>query len=65
MNEEQRLFYTAATRAEDHLYFYWSRQQDDGSEAAPSKFIETMGAVASNRRQSDANQDYDSDYDPE
>ena len=42
MNEEQRLFYVGVTRAEDRLYCYWSRQQDDGSEAAPSPFIETL-----------------------
>ena len=52
MNEEQRLFYTGVTRAEDRLYFYWSRQQDEGSEAAPSKFIETLGAVSGNSGES-------------
>ena len=73
MNEEQRLFYTGVTRAEDRLYIYWSRQQDDGSEAAPSKFIETLGAVSNNQTPtafphddgSDYNQEYDSEYDPE
>lgn len=42
MDEEQRLFYVAVTRAEEQLHFYWGRQDESGSEAAPSPFIETM-----------------------
>lgn len=42
MEEEQRLFFVAVTRAEDNYYIYWPQQQDDGSEAVPSRFIEPL-----------------------
>lgn len=42
MAEEQRLFYVGVTRAEDRLYTYWSQQQEDGSEAIPSPFLQTL-----------------------
>ena len=42
MMEEQRLFYVAVTRAEDLLLLYWSQQDESGSEAAPSPFLDTL-----------------------
>lgn len=42
MEEEQRLFFVGVTRAEDQYYIYWSQQQEDGSEATPSRFIDPL-----------------------
>ena len=42
MMEEQRLFYVAVTRAEDLLYLYWSQQDESGSEAEPSPFLDAL-----------------------
>ena len=42
MEEEQRLFFVAITRAENQYYVYWSQQQDDGAEATPCRFIEPL-----------------------
>ena len=42
MAVEQRLFYTAVTRAADWYALYWPRRRDDGTEAAPCRFIELL-----------------------
>ena len=39
MAVEQRLFYSALTRAADWYALYWAQQRDDGTEAAPCRFI--------------------------
>ena len=39
MAVEQRLFYSALTRAADWYALYWPQRQDDGTEAAPCRFI--------------------------
>ena len=47
MAVEQRLFYSAVTGATDLylLYWsYWSQQRDDGTDAAPCRFIKYMSA---------------------
>ena len=42
MAMEQRLFYSALTRAADWYALYWPQQRDDGIEAAPCRFIENL-----------------------
>ena len=42
MEEAQRLLYVAVTRAEDVFYLYWSEMQEDGTPAAPSRFMDAM-----------------------
>ena len=39
MAVEQRLFYSALTRAADWYALYWPQRRDDGTEAAPCRFI--------------------------
>ena len=42
MEVEQRLFYVAVTRAADWYTLYWARKRDDGTSAAPSRFIKML-----------------------
>ena len=42
MAVEQRLFYSALTRAADWYALYWPRRRDDGSTAARCRFIENL-----------------------
>ena len=42
MELEQRLFYVAVTRAADWYTLYWARKRDDGTSAAPSRFIKML-----------------------
>ena len=42
MAVEQRLFYSALTRAADWYALYWPQRQDDGTEAVPCRFIENL-----------------------
>ena len=42
MELEQRLFYVAVTRAADWYTLYWARQRDDGTSAAPSRFVKML-----------------------
>ena len=42
MAVEQRLFYTAVSRAADWYALYWARQREDGTETAPCRFIEPL-----------------------
>ena len=42
MAVEQRLFYSALTRAADWYALYWPQRRDDGTEAAPCRFIENL-----------------------
>ena len=42
MAVEQRLFYSAVSRAADWYALYWSQRRDDGTGAAPCRFIEYL-----------------------
>ena len=42
MAVEQRLFYSALTRAADWYALYWPRRRDDGTEATPCRFIKPL-----------------------
>lgn len=42
MAVEQRLFYSAVSRAADRYALYWSQRRDNGTEAAPCRFIEYL-----------------------
>ena len=42
MAVEQRLFYSAVTRAANWYALYWSGQRADGNDAAPCRFIKLM-----------------------
>ena len=42
MEVEQRLFYSAVTRAADWYALYWARRRDDGTAAIPCRFIEPL-----------------------
>lgn len=42
MAVEQRLFYSALTRAADWYALYWPRRRDDGTEAARCRFIASL-----------------------
>ena len=42
MAVEQRLFYSAVSRAADWYALYWARQREDGTETAPCRFIEPL-----------------------
>ena len=42
MTVEQRLFYSAVSRAADWYALYWSQQRDNGTEAVPCRFIQFL-----------------------
>ena len=44
--EEQRLFYVAATRATDRLYFAVPDNSDRGENKAPCRFLDALPASA-------------------
>lgn len=50
LEEEQRLFYVAATRATDHLAFYCAANSFKNEPAYPSRFLEPIEDTADYRR---------------
>ena len=50
LQEERRLFYVAATRAKDNLYFSWAKDYGGAREKKPSLFLAECGLIKENKK---------------